>query len=114
MKEENPVHFRLGYYESVEAKKDILSSEMFLLNMTRTLRKYYLLRAEELKIRTGIQKAIKKLNVTIKKTESFLPVSQMPEEEIEKPTVKKTKMSKEEKDLESQLRDIQAKLRAIS
>ena len=55
------------------------------------------------------------MNTTIKKTESFLPISQMPEKEkIEEPIGKKTKISKEDKDLESQLRDIQSKLRAIS
>ena len=116
MEEENPVYFGLNYYESVEAKKNLLSAEMFLLNMMKIIRRYNILRAEELKIKFQVHKAIKKLDVAVRKTNSSFPFLKIPEKIEKMESFKKeTKMIKNkfDEDLELQLREIQEKLRAI-
>ncbi len=116
MEEENPIYFGLDYYESVEAKKNLLSAEMFLLNMMKIIRRYNMLRAEELKIKFQVHKAIKKLDTAVRKTNSSFPFLKIPEKTEKRELVKKeTKMIKDKfnEDLELELKEIQEKLRAI-
>jgi hypothetical protein len=116
MKEENPIYVKLGYYESVESKKDILSSELSLLNMMKIIRRYNSLREEELEIKSNIYKSIRKINLALKKTQAYFPFIKIPEK-AKKGELKKTESpaAREnfDEDLESQLRNIQNKLRLI-
>ncbi len=117
MEEENPVYFRLEYDESVDAKKDLLSSEVSLLNIIKITRRYNLLRADEMNLKSQIYKAVRDLELAIKKTRSSFPFLKIPETAKREEVVKKKEVvvTKEhyDADLEAQLRDIQARLRAI-
>jgi hypothetical protein len=114
--ENNPVYFRLGYYESIDAKKDLLSSEMSFLNIIKIARKYNSLRAEEFEIKNKMYRAVKELEIALRKTKNFFPFFKIPEltkvEEIRKgtPVVRKDF----DDNIERELRSIQEKLRTIS
>ncbi len=117
MTEENPLYFGMNYHELIGAKKNLLSTEVDLLNMIKIIRRYNLIRTEELKIKLQLHKSIKKLNLEVKKTASFLPFSKIPQKIKEEESGNKMiriAESKSNEDLESQLRQIQEKLRAIS
>ena len=51
IKQENPIYFKLGHYESIKSKKDLLILESSFLNILKMMRGYNLLRTEELKIK---------------------------------------------------------------
>lgn len=116
MEEKNPVYLKLEYGESVESKKDILSSEVLLLNLVKSIKTYHSIRLEELKVKAGIYKAVKELNLTIKKTKSSFPFLKIPEK-IKRANLNgnEIKPSKEkiDKDLDSEVREIQERLRNI-
>jgi len=114
MTDENPVYFGLKYSTSLESKKELLSLEMSFLNLIKIIRKYNLLRQEEFKIKLRLYKSIKELNTKMKKTYSSFPFLKIPKQ-MQRPELRKNLMPKEEIDvnLESQLKDIQEKLKAI-
>jgi len=115
VEEENPVYFRIGYYESLESKKQILSSEMSFLNIIKIARRYNSLRKEELEIRGKIYKAVKELDLALRKTKTSFPFLKIPE------TPKRVEIRKEitaprkdfDESLEMELRSIQEKLKSI-
>lgn len=115
MKEANPVYVQLGYEESLEAKKEILSSELLLLNSVKTIKNYASLRNEELKIKSKIRKAIKELGVKTKETQIAFPFLKIPKRAVsfssdEKVTIKTEKVND---NLEFQLKEIQERLKSI-
>jgi hypothetical protein len=118
IKEENPVYFRIGYYEALESKKDILASEMAFLNLIKIARRYNLLKEEELEIKNKMYKAIKELDLLTRKTKASFPFLKLPEKQKE--TVNKEviviKPARKDYDenLEAELRKIQEKLKSMS
>ncbi|MFH1503437.1 MAG: hypothetical protein ABIE36_02160 [Candidatus Diapherotrites archaeon] len=56
MKIENLLHVKLEYEEGVQSKKDILSSERDLIKLIKIMRRYHLLRKEELNNKLRIYK----------------------------------------------------------
>ena len=70
---ENPVYIRLEYDESLESKRDLLSSEMSFLNILRAIKRYNALREEELRIKSEMYKMIRELDASIKKTKASFP-----------------------------------------
>jgi len=116
MEQKNPVYIRLEYDESIESKKDVLSSEVLLLNLVKSIKNYHSIRLEELKIKAGIYKAVKGLNLTIKKTKSSFPFLKIPEKvKRENINGKEIKVPKEkiDRDLDSEVRQIQERLRNL-
>ena len=115
MENENPVYVRLEYYESLESKRDILSSEKYLLNMLKIIKRYNAIRQSELKIRTQMHKTIKEIDAAVKKTKSSFPFLDIPE------MVKREELRKEvdiargnfDADLEVQLKEIQKRLDSL-
>ncbi len=119
MKEENPVYVKLEYEEALQSKKDILASQVGLLKIMRLIRRYKLLRLEELRMKAKIYRKIKELVLNIKKIKTTLPTIKIPqlkkdkeEEEFEK-KIKDISGSNYDDSLEIQLQDIQSKLRNI-
>ena len=117
---ENPVYLKFGYYESLEAKRDLLSSEMSFLNLLRIMERYNALRLEEMRLKSELYKAIRELDLSLKKTKSSFPFLKIPEsakrqEIVKRETSEKIRSVKEilDENLESQLKSIQDKLRAI-
>ena len=118
MKNENLIHVKLEYEEALQSKKNILSSEMNLLRIARMIKKYRLLRSEELKIKLKLHRKIKETLTNIRKTQLTLPKLEIPEilkkdKEIEEPAKPPIKENQYDKSLESQLQEIQDKLNSI-
>ena len=124
MKEENFIHIKLDYGEALQAKKDILFSEMDLLKTLKIIRKYHELRQQELELKQKFRRRVKEIETAIKKTETLLPKVKMPEilkkeEPLEfiKPT--KTERAQEKKkktysdEIEDQLEEIKNKLKSL-
>ena len=118
MEQKNPIYVRIDYNESLESKKNLLTTEVSLLNLIKSLKAYHSVRIEELKIKAGIYKAIRELNLTMKKTKSAFPFFKIPEIKSRKeiPTQKEVRMPKEKIDnnLEMELQEIQKRLASLS
>ena len=119
-KEENPVYFKLGHEECIDSKRDLLISELSFLTVLKIMKKYNLWRAEELKIKSEMFKKMKELDASIQKTKVAFPFLQIPEkirrkEVIQMKPIEEEKPAEEsfDENLESQLREIQARLNSI-
>lgn len=118
MKNENLIHVKLEYGEALQSKRDILSSEMNLLRITKMIKKYRLLRLEELKIKLKLYRKIKEIITNIKKMQITLPKLEIPkilkkDKEIEEPDKLPIKEREYDESLESQLQEIQDKLNLL-
>ncbi len=120
IKPENPVYLKLRYDEALKSKKDLLFMESSLLTILKIIKKYNLWRTEELRIKSELYKALKDLGASVRKTKSVFPFLEIPEsirrrelERIEQ--AENIKPIKEifDEDLESQLRNIQDRLRTL-
>lgn len=114
--EKNPVYIRFGYDEAIESKKEVLSSEMSLLNIMKIMRRYNSLRNEELKMKTQMYKMVKDLNIAVRKTRTAFPFLKIPQKAKREEVVnKEVTIPKEhfDADLEAQLKDIQERLKSI-
>jgi len=120
VKQENPVYLKLGYDESIKSKKDLLFSELSLLTILKIIKRYNLLRTEELRIKSEVYKTMKELDISMKKTKSVFPFLKIPER-ARRQEIKKIEYTEEikpirevyDEDLESQLRDIQERLKSM-
>ncbi len=110
------IYVKFDYYESLESKRNVLSSEMSLLNIMKAMKKYNVLRQEEMRKKEQMLKLIKQLEATLKKSKASLPLPRTPEK-TKKGSKEESKSAKAIKtfddDLENQLREIQERLRAI-
>jgi hypothetical protein len=117
MKEQSLIHVKIDYMEAIQSKKDLLSSERDFIRVLKTMKKYNLLRKEELNTRLRMQNKMKDLKINLGKLSEILPKLKIPkilkknEEQEEKPL--KIKQESKDRDLESQLRDIQERLRKL-
>jgi hypothetical protein len=123
-KEHSLIHVRVEYEEGVQAKKELLSCEMEFLRILKILKKYHLLRKEELTNKLKLQNKMKDLKTNLGKLTEILPKVKVPENLRKKAVVeegavkeeskgKKAKEEKKEDDLETQLREIQDRLRNL-
>ena len=117
-KGDNFIHVKLEYGEVLTSKKEILASEMDIINIMKSMGRYVFLRQKELDLKSQFYREIKKIVINLRLLETSLPHIRvpkmlMPEVEKQKPEEKKIKTMSED-GLESQLRDIQRKLRSIS
>jgi len=111
------VHVKLDYEESVQAKKDLLSSERDFIRILKTVKKYELLRKGELTTKLKIQNKIKNLKINLGRLNTIFPKIKLPDilrrnEIIEEKSLK-IKEEGKDKDLESQLVEIQERLRRL-
>ena len=130
MNEENLIHVKFEYDESIKAKKDILSSEVGLLQIAKAIRNHRALRTQELKSKEMFVKKLKELKFNLTKLQQILPTIRIPkilqpkekinkEESFDKKNIEmpkiKTHHIKDEyhDDLEIQLQEIQERLRQL-
>src|SRR3989344_2841096 len=115
VKNESLIHVKLEYGEAIQSKRDILSSVRDLIRLLKVIKRYHALRKEELDLKINIFKKIKDLKADLAKLTSTLPKIKIPDILIkENPKEEKTPARKKEypdRDLESQLQEIQEKLR---
>jgi hypothetical protein len=125
MKEQSVIHIKVDYDEALQSKRDILSSERDFLRIIQRIKRYNLLRGEELNNRLRIQNKIKDLRTNLNRINIVFPKVKLPEilkrteelkrieekEKQEEVTLKQEiEKETEENDIESQLREIQEKL----
>lgn len=118
MKKETLIHVKFEYEEALQGKREILSSEVNLLKIAKAIEKYRSLRNEELKTKLKLYKKLKDLNSSINKTKTTLPKLKIPEilqkNKEEKTEIKESPKTKEyDSNLESELKNIQKKLKAL-
>ncbi|MBW6442170.1 hypothetical protein K0A97_00080 [Patescibacteria group bacterium] len=119
-KESNLIHVKFLNKEAVNAKRDILLSEMNLLKIAKAIRAYGFYKSQELEIKTGLFVKIRDLKTIITKLQKVLPPLDLPglikkgrEEERLDDIEYKTKskpLKYYDKSLEEQLKDIQERL----
>lgn len=119
MKDEKLIYVRLEKNEAVQSKRDILESQLKLLQVLQIMKRYYPLRINELKIKSRFSNRIKDISRDISKLQTTLPQIKMPKiirEHYTPPidAVEEIKSKAYDSNLESQLQDIQAKLKELS
>ncbi|MCX6747014.1 MAG: hypothetical protein NTU63_02670 [Candidatus Pacearchaeota archaeon] len=114
MEPENPIYIKFEKYEALQSKRDILFLEISLLNIMKTMRRYHLLREEELSKKKELIREIKALKTNLRRCNSF-PLIKLPRririKELEEKPTKPIKIFGD--DLESQLKNIQEKLKSL-
>ena len=119
MKQENLIHVKLNHRELILSKREILQTEMNLLKILQTIKRYKKLRLEELETKLEIQKKHRAIKREISSIETDFPKIKIPKilkekhKEIEpKPKSKKTKTQprKYNDEIEQELQEIQKKL----
>ena len=115
MSNENLIHIKLEYDESLLAKSDILYLESNLLKILKSLRRYHEIRMEELRLKMVLSKKIKLVENSIKNLKLLIPRPTIPKIIREETNLIefKEKENVEESDLEEQLREISEKLKLI-
>lgn len=118
MKEQSLIHVKIDYSEAVQSKKDLLSSERDFLRVLKTIKNYNILRRNELNTKLTLQRKMKELKMNLGKLNETLPEIKLPDIlKKEKEYFEEEKSSKAKKenteDLESQLREIQERLRRL-
>ena len=113
-KKENPIHIKLEYEEAVISKKTILTSQMNLLRIAKTINIYRAYRTQELILKTQFYKKIKEARENITQIKRILPEPEIPEIlQKEEEISQKTKKKSQERSLEEQLRDIQRRIEEL-
>ena len=112
------IHIKLEYDEALQSKKDILGSELGLLKISKAIKKHQILRSDEFQIKLKLHRKLRELNTNIGKLQQILPKIKIPEILEEKREYPEDIMPKVEKrahdiSLESQLEDIQERLRQL-
>jgi len=115
MPSENVIHIKLDYMEALKARRSILSSELGSLNIAKKIARYREIRMEELGLKARLYGKMKEAKSSIKKLQSLLPNPKMPRimkrEQVMEEHLGKTKSTtREQGDIESQLREIQRRL----
>ena len=121
--DEKLIHLKIGYLDSLETKKDVLTLQKDLIGLAGQIERFNSVRISEInsKIKLGI--AMRKTVDSLKKLKGILPDPKVPKilikENAEKPAKKEKKLDmkmqkiRDERDIESQLRDIQNKLGSL-
>lgn len=117
--DENLIHLKFDYLEAKLGKRDMLSSELDLLQLLGHIEKYKKLRNNELKVKEKIRIKIKSTKLDIAKIERLLPKIKIPKilqkKKEEKELEKKKGMPQITKydTVEEQLLNIQKKLKDL-
>lgn len=117
MIKENLIHIKLEYGEALQTKRDVLSSQIGLLRIAKTIRGYGFYRSNELELKLILYKKIKELKMNLGKLQKTLPKLKIPEiikkEGWEKTEPKSKKIKPPERNIEEQLQEIQKRLNEL-
>jgi len=118
MNSENLIHIKLEYKGALQAKKDIISSQIALLKVARRIKRYQIYRSEELELKLKLLKKTRELKTNIGKLQRIMPKPKIPailkkEEHVQKEEKEQTGLKYHEGDLEEQLQEIQRKLNEL-
>lgn len=101
------LHIRLEYEEVVEGKRELLESQINLLEILKRVKNYKILRKRELILKGKLKNSLSLLNSEINQIQSHLPES---EGELEIKEVMTKQETERDKNIESQLQEIREKL----
>ena len=114
------IHVKLEHDEALQSKRDVLGSELGILRIAKTIKKHQILRSDELKEKLRLHRKLKELKTNIGKLQQVLPKIKIPDilsrgEEFPEEHIVKSKVEKRAHDssLESQLQEIQARLKEL-
>jgi len=113
MSSENLIHIKLNYGEAFSTKKNLLSSQMYILKLLKNVENYKFLKEKEFQYKERIVKKIKETKINIRALERILPKAKIPKslkkegEEFQK---RNSKLKARDKSIESQLSEIKRKL----
>lgn len=117
MIKENLIHIKLGYGEALQTKRDLLSSQIILLRIAKTIRGYDFYRSNEVELKSILYKEIKELKMNLGKLQKTLPKLEIPniiKKEGQEKTEHKVKKTKPiERNIEEQLQEIQRRLNEL-
>jgi len=105
-------YLRISYEDSISGKKQLLSTQLNLLNTVKRVHNYTSLRKSELTKKRKLQTALRELRTKIKSFMSTLPKEELSTKEIRKKLQKK-KEKKEDLNLQEQLQEIREKLEKL-
>ena len=107
------LHVRLEYNETIEGKKEILSSQVNVLELLKKIKNYKILRKRELILKNKVKKEIRILSTEINKIQETFPEEETAEGSWEKKEILKEE-EKYEKGIELQLEEIKEKLARLN
>lgn len=123
-KSTNLIHVKLNYDEAVRSKVDILGTQKNLLEVMKALKRYHMIRIQEMKLKELLYKTLKSLKLNINRLNKSMPAIKIPKiiehehKENIKTTSKKIKeiagRNLQNSDLEKELFEIQKKLQELS
>jgi hypothetical protein len=128
MNSEQVIHIKLESNEALNSKRQVLNTESSLLKLKGAIQRYHKLRSNELKQKARLQRTLKEYVAEINKLSILLPQIKIPrklqEDYVEEkqvhsfPKLSSAKRefpqeSKYDNKIESQLREIQAKLNSL-
>lgn len=106
------LHIKLGFSEALNSKKVTLSSEINFLSMEKNFQEYKKLRQAEAEKKSALKAGISAFLKEIDRLELLLPKTKMPEAERKKFAEEISETAKKS-GLESELRQIQERLKAL-
>lgn len=120
MKDDVLIHVGFQYEEAIGAKRDLLSLEMALLEAVKAVTNYHSLRSEELKLKLKLYLRTKEYLNLLKRLKKILPKYKLPkilkdieEEKIDVDKIKEEQEIKYGSDVDSQLEEIQNRLKSL-
>jgi len=116
MNKENLIHIKLEYKEALQTKRDILSSQITLLRIAKTIRGYCTYRSGELELKLILYKKMKELKMNLRELQRTLPKPKIPDilkKEGWEKTEQPKKIKSPERNIEEQLQEIQERLNEL-
>jgi len=104
------IHLRLEADEALDSRRNLLLTEINLLNLRKIISEYLKLRKEEFLKKQELKKKLKELVNDINKLKEELPKTRLPKIEKKPVIIEKTKKLK----LEDELKEIQEKLEQLN
>jgi len=113
-KKDNLVHVRFDYNEAVESKRDLLSLEVDLLKIMKTIERYKVLRINELKLKAKLKRKVGGTFTAINQLQRALPKVEVPKILKHKtPHESSENLHKHDEKIEDELKQIQEKLKNL-
>jgi len=105
------LHIRLEYEEAIEGKRELLESQINLLEILKRVKNYKILRKRELILKGKLKNSLSLLSSEINQIQSHLPES---EGELGIKEVMTKQETEKDKNLEAQLQEIREKLAKLN
>jgi len=121
MVNESTIHIGFQYEEAINAKRDLLSLEMTLLEAVKSVTNYHSLRSEELKLKSKLYLRTKEYLNLLKRLKKLLPKYKLSKrlQDLEKDKINIDKLKEEQEikygdEIDSQLEEIQNRLKNLN